>query len=125
VTQDRGVFRRALHRITTSDEDLDAEELQEDVVDGLRATPVMHCGDRDRVTVGGQVRSVTLRPVGGAPALEAELFDGSGSVSLVFLGRRQVGGIEPGRVIVAVGRIRREDGRCVMYNPRYDLRPGH
>jgi hypothetical protein len=125
VTQDKpGAFRRALRRITADDAELDAEELRDDVVEDLRATPVESCGDRQMVTVGGQVRSVTIRPVGGVPALEAELYDGSGTVNLIFLGRRQVGGIEPGRVIVAEGRIRNDDGRHVMFNPKYELRPG-
>lgn len=118
-----GPLRRALRRMTTAEEELHAEELRDDVARDLHSTPIEDCGDRDHVTIGGQIRSVTLRPVGGVPALEAELFDGSGSVTLVFLGRRQVGGIEPGRVVVAEGRLRRDEGRCLMFNPRYDLRP--
>ena len=33
--------------------------------------------DRERVRLRGTLRTVTLRPRGGVPALEAELFDGS------------------------------------------------
>jgi len=120
-----GPLRRALRKMTAAEEDLDAEELRDDVARDLHATPIESCPDRQRVTIGGQIRSVTLRPVGGVPALEAELFDGSGAVTLVFLGRRQVGGIEPGRVIVAEGRVRHDEGRSLMFNPRYDLRPGN
>ena len=36
--------------------------------------------DRERVRLRGTLRTVTLRPRGGVPALEAELFDGSGSL---------------------------------------------
>ena len=63
-----------------------------------------------------------MRPVGGVPALEAELYDGADTVSLVFLGRRNIPGIEPGRTLVAHGRLRRYDGRALIYNPRYNLR---
>jgi hypothetical protein len=87
------------------------------------ATPINRCGDRERVTVSGTLRTVTLRPRAGVPALEAELYDGSGTVSLVWLGRRRVPGIEPGRVIVVDGRITYQRGGPVIYNPRYELRP--
>lgn len=118
-----GSLKRALRKLTATEEELDAEELREDVVDELGATPVAQCGDREPVCVAGQVRAVKLRPVGGVPALEAEVFDGEDTVSLVFLGRRNIPGVEPGRTVVAHGRLRREDGRALIYNPRYDLRP--
>jgi hypothetical protein len=116
-------LRRALRRITAPEAELDAEELREDVVDELGGTPVADCRDREPVCVAGQVRAVTLRPVGGVPALEAELYDGADVVKLVFLGRRNIPGIEPGRTMVAHGRLRREDGRAVIFNPRSELRP--
>src|SRR2546423_4063913 len=116
-------LRRALRRITAPEAELDAEELREDVVDELGGTPVADCPDREPVCVAGQIRAVTLRPVGGVPALEAEMYDGADTVTLVFLGRRNIPGVEPGRTLVAHGRLRREDGRAVIYNPRYDLRP--
>jgi hypothetical protein len=122
-THEASAFRRAIRKITTSEEELDAEELREDVVDELGGTPVGACPNREPVCVAGQIRAVTLRPVGGVPALEAELYDGADTVQLVFLGRRNIPGIEPGRTVVAHGRLRREDGRAVIYNPRYDLRP--
>jgi hypothetical protein len=122
-TGEASAFRRALRKITASEEELDSEELREDVVDELGGTPVASCPDREPVCIAGQIRAVTLRPVGGVPALEAEVYDGADTVSLVFLGRRNIPGVEPGRTLVAHGRIRREDGRAVIYNPRYDLRP--
>lgn len=79
--------------------------------------------DRERVVVQGTLKTVTLRPRGGVPALEAELYDGSGSISLVWLGRRRIGGISPGRALRVEGRIGVQDGHRMMYNPRYELRP--
>ena len=70
----------------------------------------------------GTLKTVTLRPRGGVPALEAELYDGSGSISVVWLGRRRIGGISPGRAIRVEGRIGVQDDQRVMYNPRYELR---
>jgi hypothetical protein len=65
---------------------------------------------------------VTLRPRGGVPALEAELYDGSGIITLVWLGRRRIAGIEPGRNLRVEGRIGRMEGARVMFNPRYELK---
>ena len=78
--------------------------------------------DRTRVTLSGTLRTVTLRPRGGVPALEAELYDGSGAITLIWLGRRQITGIGPGRQLEVEGRIGVQDGVRVMYNPRYELR---
>ena len=69
----------------------------------------------------GTLRAVTLRPRGGVPALEADLYDGSDSLTVVWLGRRRIAGIEPGRSIEVVGRIGRYDGYRLIYNPRYEL----
>ena len=71
----------------------------------------------------GTLRTVTLRPRGGAPALEAELYDGSDVIDLIWLGRRKIAGIEPGRLVLAEGLVSMQDGRKVMFNPRYELRP--
>ena len=115
-----GLLRRAVHRLTTQAHDLDAEDLQRQG-DRIGATPVSACVDRTPVTVFGTVRSLTIRPRAGTPALEAELFDGSDVVTLVWLGRRTIAGIEPGRQLRASGRITTGEGRRLIYNPRYEL----
>jgi hypothetical protein len=79
--------------------------------------------DRERVTLRGALRTVTLRPRAGVPALEAELNDGSGVITIVWLGRRRIAGIEPGRAIEVEGRIGTHEGVRCMYNPRYQLIP--
>ena len=114
--------RTALKRLTADAGRLDAEELKGHSA-SLGALPVASCADRHWVHVAGTLRAVTLRPVGGVPTLQAELWDGTGTVSLVWLGRRRIGGIEPGRRVVARGRVTVADGRRVIYNPIYDLRP--
>nr|WP_227467657.1 OB-fold nucleic acid binding domain-containing protein [Nocardioides lijunqiniae] len=79
--------------------------------------------DRETVRLRGTLRTVTLRPRGGVPALEAELFDGSGVLTVVWLGRRRIAGIAPGRSIEVGGRIGTHDGVRIIYNPRYELMP--
>jgi len=65
-----------------------------------------------------------LHPARDRATLEAELFDGSGSVTLVWLGRRRIPGIEPGRTLTARGRFAAFDGKQVIYNPKYELGAG-
>jgi hypothetical protein len=56
--------------------------------------------------------------------MEADLWDGSGSLTLVWLGRRDILGVRPGRRIIVRGRIARINDERTMYNPSYQLRPG-
>ena len=69
------------------------------------------------------LRSVTLRPREGVPALAAELYDGSGTLDLVWMGRREIAGVEPGRRLRAEGLVCVVDGRRTLFNPCYELRP--
>ena len=113
-------MRRTLSRWANST-DQHARELRQTVREsGLVA--IDQAPDRTRVKLSGSLRTVTLRPRGGVPALEAELFDGSGAITLIWLGRRQITGIGPGRQLEVEGRIGVQDGVRVMYNPRYELR---
>lgn len=118
-----GFLRRALSRISATDEQVEADELQT-TCQAVGATPVASLPSRDRVAVCGTLRTVTLRPRAGVPALEAELYDGSGTVSLVWLGRRRIPGIEPGRSLTARGFVTRSDDESVIFNPAYELRAG-
>jgi hypothetical protein len=84
---------------------------------------ISECADREPVRLRGTLKTVTLRPRGGVPALEAELFDGSGSLVLVWLGRREIAAIAPGRSLEVEGRIGRHGRDRIIYNPRYQLLP--
>lgn len=121
-TRPQGRFRRMLGRLASSQEELQAEELRQDAAEA-GCTRISDCGDRQIVTVTGTLRTVTLRPRAGVPALEAELFDGSAALDVVWLGRRAIAGIEPGRKLIASGRVAMNRGRPVLFNPKYELRP--
>jgi hypothetical protein len=86
-------------------------------------TPIADAPDRELVRLRGTLRTVTLRPRGGVPALEAELDDGSGVLTIVWLGRRRIAGIGPGRSLQVQGRIGVHEGHRIIYNPRYELIP--
>ncbi len=119
-TSARGWLSRKLQKLTADDQTIDAEALQSEVVTSGCA-PVSACRKGEVVTVTGRLRSVVYTPRETVPTLEAELFDGSGSVTLVWLGRRRIPGIEPGRTLTARGRFAAFDGRRVIYNPWYEL----
>jgi hypothetical protein len=86
-------------------------------------TPIAEAPDRELVSLQGTLRTVTLRPRGGVPALEAELYDGSDALTLVWLGRRRITGVAPGRSVRVRGRIGIQDRHRIMFNPRYELLP--
>ncbi|MFC4063133.1 OB-fold nucleic acid binding domain-containing protein [Planomonospora corallina] len=115
----RGFFQR----LAAGKAELEADELRQELDRQEDATPIVACAGRRRFLVTGTLRTVTLRPRGGAPALEAELYDGSDVIDLIWLGRRKIAGIEPGRMLTAEGLVSVQDGRKVMFNPRYELRP--
>jgi hypothetical protein len=115
-----GLLKRVYKRLAATDAEVEAESLQSHC-SRLGATLIEDAGDREIVSVAGTVRSVTLRPVGGVPALEADVYDGSGAVTVVFLGRRQVAGIKPGVMMGVEGRLARSGTRATIYNPAYTL----
>jgi hypothetical protein len=121
-TDSGGRLRRALSRFASTTEDIEAEELQQEAA-SRGATSVCDIADRQRAAVCGTLRAVTLRPRGRVPALEAEVYDGSGALTLIWMGRRRIPGIDCGRGIVVEGRVMMSEGRKVMFNPRYRLRP--
>lgn len=116
-------LRQALRSVLASRTELDAGvEQQEALRHG--AQPVSGCRLRQRVDVSGVLRSVTFAPAAAAPELTAELYDGTGTVDLVWLGRRDIPGIEPGRRMSVTGTLCAPEGggsRPVLYNPAYRL----
>jgi hypothetical protein len=113
-------FRRVLARLGADPGQLQAEELQA-AIPAAGATPIADCPDREPVCLVGTLRTVTFRPRAGVPALEAELWDGTGAVTVVWLGRREIPGIDPGRKLKLRGRITTLQGRRAVYNPIYEL----
>ncbi len=119
-TSARGWLSRTLQKLTADDQTIDAEARPAAVATS-GCEPLSACRKGEVVTVTGRLKSVVYTPRETVPTLEAELFDGSGSVTLVWLGRRRIPGIEPGRSLTARGRFAAFDGRRVIYNPWYEL----
>ena len=111
------------HRLTASTHQLDAVELQSEV-ERMSCTKLADVRTGQVVVTGGRLRAVVYTPSENVPTLEAELFDGAGSIVLVWLGRRRIAGLEPGRRIIARGRVGEHQGRPAIYNPWYELQCG-
>jgi hypothetical protein len=114
------MLQRAFRRLASSNAELESEDLQQNVRDE-GAVPIESCEDRQQVSLTGTVSTITIAPRAGHPALEVQLRDGSGAVTLVWLGRRQIPGIDPGRTLKVWGRISCHEGKRLLYNPRYEL----
>lgn len=107
-------------RLTASAQRLDAADLRVEVQERA-CNAVRSCDRGQSVQLVGRLRAVVYTPSATVPKLKAELFDGSDSIELVWLGRRRIAGIEPGRRIVVRGRVGTHDGRRAIYNPWYEL----
>ena len=94
-------------------------------------TPIEGLKLRQPVRIAGEIRSVRIVPRAGAASLEATVHDGHGSVTAVFLGRRKIAGISPGRRVLLEGVVTKhksasngttsQGNDCLMYNPVYQL----
>lgn len=119
LTRERGI-RGLLRRFVASEEELDAAALRAETV-RAGCSAAHDVGRGQLVSVTGRLRTVVYTPRTNLPTLEADLYDGSDVVTLVWLGRRQIAGIEPGRALTARGRVAVRDRRKVIYNPHYEL----
>jgi len=83
--------------------------------------PIAEATWRMRAWVAGRVRSVRVQPWGGVPTLECGLYDDSGGLVVVFLGRRSVPGVAPGRRMAVEGMVGAHNGFLAVINPGYEL----
>ena len=76
---------------------------------------------RKRAHVQGRVTSIKSAPRGSAPMLQVEVWDQTGGVTLQFLGRREIAGLEVGSQLRAEGMVGEEEGALTILNPSYEL----
>ena len=116
-----GYLRRLTRRLTDDPEQLDVEELSEEAA-STGAQKAVDCQRGQEVTMVGTLRSVEANAKGCAGGVRAELFDGTDTVMLVWLGQRRIPGIESGRTLRVHGRIGTlENGTKAIYNPHYEI----
>ena len=113
-------LRKFVDRLTKPIEQIDREHLEKwCTTSGFPALDQVEA--RKPVRVAGEVRSIRIVPRSGADALEATITDGHGTLTAVFLGRRKIMGISPGRRVFLEGVVTKDRGAQVMFNPMYEL----
>jgi RecG-like helicase len=88
-------------------------------VDGTQ--PIGSVNWREQVRVEGRVRTVRVQPMSGSGSLELVLEDDSGAISVVFLGRPRLGGVDVGTRMHVEGTAGMHHGRLAIVNPVYKL----
>ena len=116
---------RAYRKFTASTTELESQELRDkfSTSDDIQTQLIGQCQPGAQVEVVGSIRSVSIAPSSKSPVLEIELYDGSGAVTVVWMGRRMIPGIVAGRTVKVCGRLTCNADRSVIFNPRYELRP--
>ncbi|MGH8979045.1 MAG: OB-fold nucleic acid binding domain-containing protein [Acidimicrobiia bacterium] len=113
-------LRKFVDKLTKPVEELDRQELTA-FCDRLHSTPIDQIQPRVPTRVAGEIRSVRIVPRAGADALEVTVSDGRAAVTGVFLGRRKIGGLSPGRKVVLEGVVLPDGKQHQIYNPIYTL----
>jgi amino acid transporter len=85
------------------------------------ATSIIDATWRRRVILAGRVRSLRVAPLHDAPTLELVLVDATGAVSVIFLGRRSLAGVDVGSKMIVEGTVGIHKARLALMNPRYQL----
>ncbi len=100
-------------------EEAATEELSRELVPGT--TPIGSLPWRTTCKIAGRVKSVRVQSLDSVPSLAARVEDSTGGILLVFAGRRSVPGMEPGRLITAMGVVGEVGGHLAMMNPDYEF----
>jgi len=115
-------FRRFFRRMAESDELRYAEEIRawaESVPGSVR---IAEASPRSRVKLAGVVRRITVRPLEGHESLEAILSDGTGEVTVMWMGRRAIRGLSLGTRLVVEGLLAEQRSEKRLVNPSFEFR---
>jgi hypothetical protein len=116
------VLRAMFQRLRTPIEELDRIALRQ-WVETLDVVPIEDVAARTSIRVAGEVSSVRIVPRAGSPSLEVTVTDGTGFATGVFLGRRRIVGLFPGKRLCLEGIAARRGRILEIFNPRYDIIP--
>jgi len=90
-------------------------------------TGVMPIADvkwREKVKVAGRVKALRVQPWADQVAsLELTLADETGGITVVFLGRRTLGGVHLGTHLIVEGMTSEHHRLLTILNPAYQLLP--
>jgi len=115
------VFRRLIDRLNESDETRLADETRAwaSTIEGTAR--IADAQLRQPARIAGVIRRMTVLPMEGKEALQALISDGTGEVTIVFMGRRGIGGLSLGKRVVVEGVLGEQRGEVRMVNPRLEF----
>ena len=117
-------FADVLEKLARPPEEIRAENLRRWASEIPGRTPIEDLEARSRQKVGGVVQNIRIDPRAGRGSIEATIIDGTGSLSVKWLGRQELAGIRLGVGLVIEGTIGTgDDGDFTVLNPEYDLIP--
>jgi RecG-like helicase len=114
-------FRRFFSRLAESDEQRYAEEIEGWCSTIPGTIRIRDATARTRVKLAGVVRRITVRPLEGNESLEALLDDGTGEVTVVWMGRRSIPGLNLGTRLIVEGLLAEQRGERRIVNPRFEF----
>ena len=95
--------------------DVEISHYSEDLIPIARATW------RKRAHVRGKVTAIRTAPSGSNPRVAIEVWDETGGITLQFIGRREVIGLEVGSTLCAEGMVAEDNGALTILNPSYEI----
>lgn len=116
-----GLLSRALQRVRTPAQPTVADLGEDDSPPAPPCEPICDCHVRELVTIRGTITGLVVNPQGQRRWLEGDIDDGTGSVTLAWMGRDRIAGVHEGSRLQVTGRIVNRRGRQVIYNPQYEL----
>jgi RecG-like helicase len=116
-----GVLRRILERLSETDEERLAEETRAWAASVSGTVRIADARLREPARIAGVIRRMTVLPFEGKEALQALISDGTGEVTVVFMGRRGIGGLSLGARVVVEGVLAEQRGDVRMMNPRLEF----
>lgn len=116
-------WKKLLSKAGASRDDINALEEQASA-QAKGTTPIAKAKPRQKVKLSGTLQALTFHPATQGPRLSGVLFDGSGSIELVWMGRKEIPGIEAGKYLIVEGTVLSNQGRLRMMNPSYRIYAG-
>jgi hypothetical protein len=111
-----------IERLARPPEDIRAENLRlwASAIPG--AVPITQLEPRSRCKVAGVVQNIRIDPREGRGSIEATIIDGTGQMTVKWLGRSSLSGIRLGVGLIVEGVIGRgSDTELTVLNPEYQL----
>jgi len=114
-------FHRFFRRMSESDEQRYAEEIEAWASTIPASVRIRDTESRSRSKIAGVVRRITVNPLEGHESLEALMYDGTGEITVVWMGRRTIPGLGLGTHLVVEGMVGEQRGERRLVNPSFEF----